>query len=129
MRCPYRNDDYRKHWLAHRSALSRPQHDYDKCGPAYSCHLRARDRQAYAELIRYGAALGRARGLLPEDLSRFVAWGVRHDDGTGLVSFTPGEFMRDSYFSSKFIASGEPVHVRLQNLNWAPEPATEETEE
>ena len=128
MRCPYQNPDYRKHWSAHRRAMHGPQHDYDKKGPAYTCALRTRERQAYADLIRYGAALGRARGLLPEDLSRHVAWGVRHDDGTGLVSFTPGSYVQNSYFSSEFRPDGPPVHVRLRFLDWVPAPATEETE-
>src|SRR5262245_42501831 len=97
-RCPYKNDDYRKHFAATRRAMVAPQHDYDGKGPVIEARPR---REGYRykrdELVRYAVALGRTRGQLPDDVSRFYASDFRRDDGTGYVDFTPGRYVQGRY--------------------------------
>ncbi len=116
-RCPYRNKDYRTHFAAHRREMLSPQHDYDGRGPIYSPpHWRATRvfqwdaNKRHKELIRYAAAMGKTWGQLPDDLSHFQAYAVRHDDGIALVSFT--ECKRVDGQWSRLEPIGEAIHVR-----------------
>jgi hypothetical protein len=127
MRCPYKNDDYRKHFAAHRRAMTAPQHDYDGKGPIIKNGPHRREHDAEIDLVRYAAALGRARGQLPADLTEFGAWGIRHDDGTGAVMFTRGRYVRGRYGEEwRQDPEATPVRIEVRNLHWQPEPATEE---
>jgi len=127
-RCPYKNDDYRKHFAAHRRAMVARQHDYDGKGPVIAGRPR-RDHYRYApdDVVRYAAALGRSRGQLPDNLSEFYAFDLRRDDGTGYVDFTPGRYVQGRYGPEfRKDADATPVRVELRFLDWKPEPPTEE---
>ena len=127
-RCPYKNDDYRKHFAATRRAMVAPQHDYDGKGPiADNSYHPMRRRATQAELLRYAAALGRSRGQLPDNLSEFYAFDLRRDDGTAYVDFTPGRYVKGRYGPEfRKDADATPVRVELRFLDWKPEPPTEE---
>jgi hypothetical protein len=135
-----KNADYRKHAAAHARAMVGPQHDYDGKGPVchaaqYSHHQRG-SVQGCADLIRYASALGRKLGLLPDDLSQHFAVGLRREDGTGYVDFTPGESESMRYgYGWRVNNNGfqpapnrAPIRVEMRFLDWVPGEPTEELE-
>jgi hypothetical protein len=79
------------------------------------------------DLIRYAAALGRTRGVLPENLAAHYAFGIRRDDGTGYVDFTPAREFKGRYGPEmRPDPDATPIRIELRNLDWRPEPPTEE---
>jgi hypothetical protein len=128
MRCRYRNKDYRAHFMLHRRRMLEPQHDYDAHRPIIANSDRTHGvRMRTEELIRYAAALGRSRGVLPENLREHYAFGLRRNDGTGYVDFTPGHSVNTAYGPElRPDRDATPIRIDVRNLDWQPEPPTEE---
>lgn len=71
-------------------------------------------RKEMANLYLYAAELGKKKGLLPDNCSGFTAGGSPPKDGKATVYFTNA-------------TNGRSAVVQLENLDWVPAPAIEET--
>jgi hypothetical protein len=133
MRCPYKNEDYRKHWSAHRRALVAPQHSYDKRDPIGAPqHLLDRVKLpgtlSYYDVARYAAALGRKRGELPDNLSSHHATVLPREEGTALVLFTPVEYVVTGT-GYRYDPTGPVVSIEVRHLDWVPAAPIQEVDE
>lgn len=97
------------------SPCMRLQHECDGRTPA-----RNSGSGPHNDLIRYAAAMGNTRGLLPDDLSLFKAFAIR-DGGTALVYFTPAK-------QGRFVDQDETsIAIAVRFLDWTPAEPVEET--